>query len=80
MPYILSLGVFGGMSYFKNPLQVKGWHRPSMPCLRQASPDWRLVSLGLLLSTIAATQGVLLGPMLLALLSVAYNLHRDMVA
>lgn len=23
MPYILSLGVFGGMSYFKNPLQVR---------------------------------------------------------
>lgn len=22
MPYILSLGVFGGMTYFKNPLQV----------------------------------------------------------
>jgi hypothetical protein len=27
-----------------------------------------------------APQGVLLGPMLLALLSVAYTLHRDMVA
>ncbi|KIY93316.1 hypothetical protein MNEG_14647 [Monoraphidium neglectum] len=45
MPYILSLGVFGGMTYFRSPLQ-----------------------------------GVLLGPMLLALLSVAYTLHRDMVA
>ncbi|WIA18476.1 hypothetical protein OEZ85_009932 [Tetradesmus obliquus] len=43
LPYLVGLGVFGGMYTFKNPLQ-----------------------------------GVLLGPMVLALLSVGYNLHRDL--
>jgi hypothetical protein len=40
MPYLIGLGVFGGMYTFRNPLQ-----------------------------------GVLIGPMLLALLSVGYSLH-----
>lgn len=44
LPYLVGLGVFGGMYNFANPLQ-----------------------------------GVLLGPMVLALLSVGYNLHREMV-
>lgn len=43
LPYLVGLGVFGGMYSFKNPLR-----------------------------------GVVLGPMMLALLSVGYNLHRDM--
>eukprot|EP00879_Flechtneria_rotunda_P024254 GHRR01025703.1.p2 GENE.GHRR01025703.1~~GHRR01025703.1.p2 ORF type:complete len:140 (-),score=50.46 GHRR01025703.1:280-699(-) len=43
LPYLVGLGVFGGMYTFSSPLQ-----------------------------------GVLLGPMLLALLSVGYNLHREM--
>jgi hypothetical protein len=43
LPYLVGLGVFGGMWHFANPLQ-----------------------------------GVLLGPMVLALLSVGYNLHREM--
>ncbi len=42
LPYLIGLGIFGGMYTFKNPLQ-----------------------------------GVLVGPMLLALLSVGYSLHRN---
>jgi hypothetical protein len=44
LPYLVGLGVFGGMVHFSNPLQ-----------------------------------GVLLGPMVLALLSVGYSLHREMM-
>jgi hypothetical protein len=44
LPWLIALGVFGGMYTFKNPLQ-----------------------------------GVLMGPMLLALLSVGYQLHSGLV-